>query len=672
MTNYLGQWDPNKVYFGEMQDDDTPHPGGADVVSYMGATWICNYYTVGMPPIFDEAGDTGMWRLAPGSPAPNYNPVAPEAPTHLEAGYTDSNTIALFWDASEVHGVGEVTHYNIYDNGVKIGTSIDEGFTAHGLQTGSTHSFSVEAVDVTGVSVDSSLLTVQTDDEQIMSGKHYSGYVDMGLPGYDIVEMSRESGLRNFTLAFMQATNASLDSTGHLIDDADFGIGWGGLDKINISEGRLVEEVRQIEAEGGDVTISFGGYTNRDVAVIAHEYMDDLKGPPHNMTAAQAEKATVTKLTALLQSVVSTYGVNHLDFDVEKDTWHEGHVYNTVDDLVANSLRNQALVALQKANPDLHVSFTVPTLPGGLTGPGGESGDVMGLIADAAAAGVRFDTVNIMAMDYGDHSAGTMGEKAIQAAINVHEQLLDMGLDNVKVGITPMIGQNDVLDEVFTLEDARLVEAFAVRTSWVSGIGIWELPRDVAQAADNLGTVSSYYSGVAQDAYEFSGIFDDVEVRSTSGADTVEGDELDDHLYGLGGNDVMRGFDGVDTLDGGLANDALYGGKGADALVGGDGKDTFVFDKAKESAFGAADRIYDLSNKDKVSLRLIDADTTTAGNQNFHMGGDHFTHSKGELIRFYDSATKTTWFQGDTDGDGDADLAIAVRGDHHTFDHFQL
>ena len=74
-----------------------------------------------------------------------------------------------------------------------------------------------------------------------------------------------------------------------------------------------------------------------------------------------------------------------------------------------------------------------------------------------------------MTMDYGDGAApnpdGQMGEYAIQAAQSLHSQLkqayADAGtaIDDAalwqKVGVTPMIGQNDVATEVFDLEDAR-------------------------------------------------------------------------------------------------------------------------------------------------------------------------------------------------------------------------
>jgi Ca2+-binding RTX toxin-like protein len=48
-----------------------------------------------------------------------------------------------------------------------------------------------------------------------------------------------------------------------------------------------------------------------------------------------------------------------------------------------------------------------------------------------------------------------------------------------------------------------------------------------------------------------------------------------DTLYGLGGNDFLRGGYGNDTLIGGAGDDLLNGGEGDNILTGGSGKDKF-------------------------------------------------------------------------------------------------
>lgn len=55
---------------------------------------------------------------------------------------------------------------------------------------------------------------------------------------------------------------------------------------------------------------------------------------------------------------------------------------------------------------------------------------------------------------------------------------------------------------------------------------------------------------------------------------------MDDRIYGVGGNDVLKGAEG---------NDSLFGGAGKDTLAGGAGHDVFVFE-AKLSRSNAAQR----------------------------------------------------------------------------------
>ena len=77
--------------------------------------------------------------------------------------------------------------------------------------------------------------------------------------------------------------------------------------------------------------------------------------------------------------------------------------------------RSTALAALQKANPGLKISLTLPVLPEGLTGDG------LNVVRAAKTAGVNLDLVNIMAMDYG-RSAQDYGDLAIQAVSHVRDE----------------------------------------------------------------------------------------------------------------------------------------------------------------------------------------------------------------------------------------------------------
>jgi hypothetical protein len=82
-------------------------------------------------------------------------------------------------------------------------------------------------------------------------------------------------------------------------------------------------------------------------------------------------------------------------------------------------------------------------------------------------------------MDYG--GAWDMGNAAISAAQGTYQQSVSAGMTS-KIGITPMIGVNDVAGEVFSLSDAQDVYDFAQRTAWVSSLGMWSSNRDVSKS----------------------------------------------------------------------------------------------------------------------------------------------------------------------------------------------
>jgi Ca2+-binding RTX toxin-like protein len=122
------------------------------------------------------------------------------------------------------------------------------------------------------------------------------------------------------------------------------------------------------------------------------------------------------------------------------------------------------------------------------------------------------------------------------------------------------------------------------------------------------------------------------------------------NLVGNALGNVLRGNDAANVLSGGLGRDVLLGGGGADV---------FKFAAAAESlASPARDTIGDfVRGLDRIDLSGIDADPFTAGDQAFgFVGARGFLGVAGEL-RFANGAV-----QADIDGDGRADLQIAVSG----------
>ena len=149
-------------------------------------------------------------------------------------------------------------------------------------------------------------------------------------------------------------------------------------------------------------------------------------------------------------------------------------------------------------------------------------------------------------------------------------------------------------------------------------------------------------------------------LTAAAGADTIFGLAGHDVLSGLGGADLLDGGSGHDQLNGDAGNDVLVGGAGRDEMTGGAGADTFRFLELADSVADAnRDLIVDFnrSQSDRIDLSAIDANIDAVGDQAFaFIGGAAFGRVAGQL-RFSAGIV-----QADVDGDGRADLEIAVRG----------
>ena len=308
----------------------------------------------------------------------------------------------------------------------------------------------------------------------------YAPYVDMGgWPVPDLVAISQTNGGGSlFTAAFMQA-----DPNGKLA--------WAGLSSLepgatNDQAQAINRSIKALQDAGGDVMVSLGGQAGTSLAQW---------GSTHGMTAAQLANAYA--------GVVDTYGISHLDFDIEGAA---------VADPASIALNSQALKLLQQSKPAVQVWYTLPVLPTGLTADG------LKVVDSALKAGVNLAGVNVMAMDYGESaaptsgaSAKTMGAYAVQSAESTYGQLtrLYSGYGKTfgysQLGVTPMLGVNDITSEVFTPTDAQAVEDYA-RAKSVGMIGLWSVTRDTPGP---LGVSTYTHSGMSTPAGSFAKIFND-------------------------------------------------------------------------------------------------------------------------------------------------------------------
>jgi chitinase len=209
----------------------------------------------------------------------------------------------------------------------------------------------------------------------------------------------------------------------------------------NDTVGAFTSQINALKSAGGNVLISFGGASG---------------GEP-------AEKCTsVSSLEAEYANVVKTYGVTRLDFDIEG---------SDLNNTTANARRDQALAALQKANPAVQVDYTLPVAPNGL------ESNAQALLKDAKAKGVKVTVVNIMTMDFGD---GQNALKDAESGANAtHTQLgkIFTGLSSSQlwnmIGLTPIAGQNDD-NEFFSQANAATLESFA-KSNGVGELSFWEV-----------------------------------------------------------------------------------------------------------------------------------------------------------------------------------------------------
>ncbi|MFC9288609.1 cellulose binding domain-containing protein, partial [Streptomyces sp. NPDC057052] len=279
----------------------------------------------------------------------------------------------------------------------------------------------------------------------------FAPYVDTSLyPAFDLLAAARATGVKDYNLAFVTDGGGCTPK-------------WGGV--TDLASDGVASQIGALRAGGGDVRVSFGGASGTELGT----------------TCASADA-----LAAAYGKVVDAYRLTKVDFDVEG-----GALPNTA----ANTRRAQAVAELQRRHPGLDVSFTLPVMPEGLTQDG------VNLLADAKANGVEITTVNIMAMDYGPAYSGDMGTYAEQAATATQAQVKSvLGLTDAAawktVAVTPMIGVNDVASEVFTVEDATQLAAFA-KSRGLGWLSMWSATRD-RQCPSPKNTADPTCSSVTQ------------------------------------------------------------------------------------------------------------------------------------------------------------------------------
>ncbi len=291
----------------------------------------------------------------------------------------------------------------------------------------------------------------------------FAPYVDMGLyPVPDLDGLAKKYGVGLFSLGFMQASPSGK-------------LAWAGLDALSLDSNHeqalaILGEITALRAAGGDVMVSLGGAAGQSLA------------------QAYAQRGLgVQALATAYGEMVDSLKLSKLDFDIEGAALAETQTIK---------LQMEAIALVQQSHPALGVWLTLPVLPQGLTQDG------LNTVKAALQAGVQVDGVNVMAMDYGDGPAPpqlkSMGAYAIDAANTTFAQLSNLFASQGKsfgwnqLGVTPMLGVNDISSEVFTIQDAEQLEVFA-REKGLGMLSMWSINRDNPGAA---GQASNNHAGL--------------------------------------------------------------------------------------------------------------------------------------------------------------------------------
>lgn len=261
---------------------------------------------------------------------------------------------------------------------------------------------------------------------------------------------------------------------------------WGGVYTIEQARDRLdldrrIERLRQ---QGGNIAVSFGGLLNDELAVKCTDR---------------------EKLKSAYKQVIDQYQLDTVDLDLE---------LSGLTDTEASYRRAMVMAELQKefrANgKNLAIWVTLPVTPQGL------SEDGTNAVARLIETDVDIAGVNAMTMDYGQSRLGMNMFDASKSALNNTKRQLDILYQRAnkhltdsalwsKIGATPMIGQNDVPEEVFTLENAKSLNEFVI-SQGIGRMSMWSANRDIECGSNYVNTkvVSDSCSGIKQAKFDFS------------------------------------------------------------------------------------------------------------------------------------------------------------------------
>jgi len=268
----------------------------------------------------------------------------------------------------------------------------------------------------------------------------FAPYMYMGSgEDFKLTDCYDACGLKYYTLAFIIARQEGQGPDRKYWPEPS----WDG--RIPIEQNHYKDQIDAIRARGGDVIVSFGGEGGKELGNV----IDDP-----------------VQLEATYQKAIDQYKFTWLDFDIEGDKLAKGKL--------ASERRNTALANVQRKNPGLIISYTLPVDPDGLSEASRE------LLSDAVKKGVKVHCVDVMIMWFGKkfiNKGKSEGQLGVDSANIAYEQLQKID-PAIQIGLCPCLGRNGSADEVFTLDDAKIIRAFADKTQWVCSLHYWSINGD--------------------------------------------------------------------------------------------------------------------------------------------------------------------------------------------------
>lgn len=263
-----------------------------DIVTYQNKNYECiqahtaltGWEPPNVPALWKDVGDgTGGE-----NPTPAPDTIPPSVPTGLASTLITETSVQLIWNASTDNVA--VTGYEVYRNGSLAASTSSASAVISGLTAGTTYAFTVKSKDAAGnLSAASSPLSVTTSTGSTNPGPTPTG--SKWLIGYwhNFDNGSTNIRLRNVSPAYDIVNVSFAEPVSH-------GSGTLAFTPYNSTVEQFKSDVAYLQSQGKKVLLSMGGA---------------------NGTIELTDATKRQQFEESLKSIISTYGFNGLDIDLE-------------------------------------------------------------------------------------------------------------------------------------------------------------------------------------------------------------------------------------------------------------------------------------------------------------------------------------------------------------------